>query len=157
LDRSPSSGLARSTVQRIVAALQAEHFLARRSPARRAHRPGLARIAASLGTNAVELLRPHLTALSEQVGETVDLSCSRRFGGVRRSDPGKTAPHRALAVGERFPLHCTANGKAILACFSTEDAAAMIEKSLAHIQARADRQGEAAEGDRNSAPQASCL
>jgi DNA-binding IclR family transcriptional regulator len=35
------------------------------------------------------------------------------------------------AVGERFPLHCTANGKAILACFSAEDAEELIEKSLA--------------------------
>ena len=35
------------------------------------------------------------------------------------------------AVGERFPLHCTANGKAILACFSPEDVEELIDKSVA--------------------------
>ncbi|MBR0755246.1 hypothetical protein JQ604_23930 [Bradyrhizobium jicamae] len=32
------------------------------------------------------------------------------------------------AVGERFPLHCTANGKAI---FSSSESAKLIDKSLA--------------------------
>jgi len=35
------------------------------------------------------------------------------------------------AVGERFPLHCTANGKAILSCFAAEDAERLIAKSVA--------------------------
>ena len=35
------------------------------------------------------------------------------------------------AVGARFPLHCTANGKAILSCFSKPDALALVDKSLA--------------------------
>ena len=30
------------------------------------------------------------------------------------------------AIGERFPLHCTANGKAILACFAKEDTDALL-------------------------------
>ena len=108
-------------------------FLAEAHPGRGVRiGPGLARIAASLGTNAAELLRPHLTALSEQVGETVDLSILSG-GSVVFVDqiPGRQRLIALSAVGERFPLHCTANGKAILACFSTEDATAMIEKSVA--------------------------
>ena len=126
-------GLARSTVQRIVAALQAEDFLAEAQPGRGVRiGPGLARIAASVGANTAELLRPHLTALSEQVGETVDLSILSG-GSVVFVDqiPGRQRLIALSAVGERFPLHCTANGKAILACFSNEDAATMIEKSVA--------------------------
>jgi DNA-binding IclR family transcriptional regulator len=34
-------------------------------------------------------------------------------------------------VGVRFPLHCTANGKAILACFSQYEASLPIDRSLA--------------------------
>ena len=126
-------GLARSTVQRIVAALLAEHFLAEAQPGRGVRiGPGLARIAASLGANAVELLRPQLTALSEEVGETVDLSVLSGGSAVFVDQiPGKRRLIALSAVGERFPLHCTANGKAILACFSVEDASAMIDKSLA--------------------------
>jgi DNA-binding IclR family transcriptional regulator len=126
-------GLARSTVQRIVAALQAEDFLAEAHPGRGVRiGPGLARIAASLGTNSVELLRPHLTALSEEVGETVDLAILSG-GSVVFVDqiPGRQRLTALSAVGERFPLHCTANGKAILACFAAEDTYAMIDKSVA--------------------------
>jgi DNA-binding IclR family transcriptional regulator len=126
-------GLARSTVQRIVAALQAEHFLAEAQPGRGVRiGPGLARIAASLGANAAELLRPHLTALSEEVGETVDLSVLSGGSAIFIDQiPGKQRLIALSAVGERFPLHCTANGKAMLACFSSEDAASMIDKSAA--------------------------
>jgi DNA-binding IclR family transcriptional regulator len=44
--------------------------------------------------------------------------------------PGRHRLVAVSAVGERFPLHCTANGKAILACFSEEDADELIDKSL---------------------------
>jgi DNA-binding IclR family transcriptional regulator len=77
-------------------------------------------------------LRPHLTALSEEVGETVDLSVLSGGSAIFIDQiPGKQRLIALSAVGERFPLHCTANGKAMLACFSGEDAAAMIDKSVA--------------------------
>ncbi len=94
--------------------------------------PGLARIAASLGSNSAELLRPHLVALSERVGETVDLSVLSGGSAVFVDQiPGRQRLVAVSAVGERFPLHCTANGKAILACFASEDAALLIQKSVA--------------------------
>jgi DNA-binding IclR family transcriptional regulator len=126
-------GLARSTVQRIVAALAAEEFVTAATPGRGVRiGAGLARIAASLGSNIAEILRPHLQALCEEVGETVDLSVLSGGSAIFIAQfPGRQRLVAVSAVGARFPLHCTANGKAILSCFSKPDAVALIEKSLA--------------------------
>jgi DNA-binding IclR family transcriptional regulator len=127
-----SVDLARSTVQRIVAALAAEDFVIASGPGDVRIGPGLVRIAASVGSNTADLIRPHLRALGEEVGETVDLAVLS--GGSTVFVDQVSGRHRLVAVsavGERFPLHCTANGKAILACFSPEDAEELIDKSLA--------------------------
>jgi DNA-binding IclR family transcriptional regulator len=93
---------------------------------------GLARIAASVGANLAETMRPHLEALGEEVGETVDLSILSGGSAIFIAQvPGRQRLVAVSAVGERFPLHCTANGKAILSCFAKEDALALIDKSLA--------------------------
>ena len=69
-------GLARSTVQRIVAALAAEEFVTEAQPGRgvanwrRSCRASRLRIS----SNLTEILHPHLPRLREEVGETVDLS-----------------------------------------------------------------------------------
>lgn len=125
-------GLARSTVQRIVAALASEDFVAEAQPGRGVRiGAGLARIAASLSSNYADILHPHLIALRDVVGETVDLSI---LSGGSAVFVDQITSHRRLvalsAIGERFPLHCTANGKAILSCFAKEDAARLIEKSV---------------------------
>ncbi|HUZ66793.1 MAG TPA: IclR family transcriptional regulator [Beijerinckiaceae bacterium] len=124
--------LPRSTVQRIVSALAAEDFL---TPAGAGGGvrigAGLARLGASVGSNASDLVRPHLRVLGAAVEETVDLAVLSS-GSVLFIDqiPGR---HRLLAlsaVGERFPLHCTANGKAILACFDEANTEELLRKSL---------------------------
>jgi hypothetical protein len=85
--------------------------------------PSLVRIAASVASNTTDLIRPHLRALGEEVGETVDLAVLSGGSTVFVDQvPGRHRLVAISAVGERFPLHCTANGKAILACFSPEDA-----------------------------------
>lgn len=126
-------GLARSTVQRIVTALMQEEFVIEAQPGRGVRiGPGLARIASSLSSNVVEMLRPHLSQLRDEVDETVDLSIL--LGGSAMfidQLPGRQRLVAISAVGERFPLHCTANGKALLACFGKEDVARLIEKSRA--------------------------
>jgi DNA-binding IclR family transcriptional regulator len=126
-------GLARSTVQRIVAALVTEDFVTEAQPGRGVRiGPGLARIAASLSSNFTEILHPHLVALRDEVGETVDLSILSGGSAVFIDQiPGKQRLVALSGIGERFPLHCTANGKAILSCFAKEDAATLIEKSAA--------------------------
>ena len=127
-----SVSLARSTVQRIVAALAAEDFVVASGPGDVRIGAGLVRIAASVSTNTTDLIRPHLRTLGETVGETVDLAVLS--GGSTLFVDQVPGRHRLVAlsaVGERFPLHCTANGKAILACFSADDAEELIEKSIA--------------------------
>lgn len=128
-------GLARSTVQRIVAALAQEEFVVEAHPGRGVRiGPALVRMGASMNSNFSEVLHPHLFALREEVGETVDLSILS--GGSAVFIDQITGNQRLVAlsgVGERFPLHCTANGKAILSCFAEEDAERLIEKSVAEF------------------------
>jgi DNA-binding IclR family transcriptional regulator len=117
--------LARSTVQRILTALAAEDFVIEAQPGRGTRiGPGLARIAASLASNLTELLHARLVALSEEFGETIDLSIIDQV-------PGRHRLVALSAVGQRFPLHCTANGKAMLACYPQKEAAVLIDKSVA--------------------------
>ncbi|XSC47359.1 IclR family transcriptional regulator [Bradyrhizobium sp. RDT10] len=127
-----SVDLARSTVQRIVAALMAEDFVTSTGPGEVRIGIGFLRIAASVGATSTDIIRPHLLTLGEDVGETVDLSVLSG-GSVVFVDqvPGRQRLTALSAVGERFPLHCTANGKAVLACFSPDEGEELIEKSIA--------------------------
>jgi DNA-binding IclR family transcriptional regulator len=126
-------GLARSTVQRILAALAAEDFVMEAQPGRGARiGPGIARIAASLVANVTELLHARLVAVRDEFGETIDLSVLTGGSAVFIDQiPGRQRLVALSAVGQRFPLHCTANGKAMLACYPEAQAAALIDKSVA--------------------------
>jgi DNA-binding IclR family transcriptional regulator len=126
-----SVGLARSTVQRIVGALASEGFVVAASAEGRVRiGPGLLRIAMSLGDNSAALVRPHLHALAARVEETVDLAVLAGGSVVFIEQiMGKHRLAALSAIGARFPLHCSANGKAILACFSEDDADDLIAKS----------------------------
>jgi DNA-binding IclR family transcriptional regulator len=117
-------GLPRSTVQRIVHALIAERLLMAASPTSRV-RLGteILALAANSKIDIVEIAHPHLKQLSEAGGETVDLAVLRRDHLVFLDQVAGSHRLRAVsAVGEIFPLHCTANGKACLALL--EEAAA---------------------------------
>jgi DNA-binding IclR family transcriptional regulator len=71
--------LPRSTVQRIVAALEAETFLIPASAAGGVRLgPALMRLAASVNTGVSAIARPLLLALSEELMETVDISVPRK-------------------------------------------------------------------------------
>jgi DNA-binding IclR family transcriptional regulator len=109
--------LARSTVQRIVAALAAEKLLIAASPAGRVRLgPTILRLAASARIDFVALARPFLVQLSNELNETVDLASIKKDHLVFVDQV--IGPHRlraVSAVGETFPLYCTANGKAYLA------------------------------------------
>jgi len=112
------TGLARSTVQRIVEALQDVGWVTPPSPNGGVLLgPGLTELAAAGGRPAqLAILHPHLERLSAELNETVDLS-------IRSLDRAlfvdQVTAHQRLravsAVGETFPLHCSANGKAMLA------------------------------------------
>lgn len=115
-------GLARSTVQRIVAALADEQFLIAATPKSRVKLgPAIIRLANATRLEVSQLVRPLMEELSREIGETIDLSIIQ--GKMAVFVDQVTGSHRLRAVsaiGERFPLHSTACGKALLATLSDE-------------------------------------
>jgi IclR family acetate operon transcriptional repressor len=114
--------LPRSTVQRIVAALGDEQLLMPASPnARVKLGPALIRLAAAANAGTERLVRPLMQELSRLVEETVDLSVLHGGSAMLIEQVQGTQRLVAVsAVGKEFPLHCTANGKALLALLPPE-------------------------------------
>jgi DNA-binding IclR family transcriptional regulator len=110
-------GLARSTVQRIVSALESENMVIAASPNGRVRLgPTIARLATSVQTDFVSIARPFLIKLSDELRETVDLATVKKDHLVFIDQViGSQRLRTVAAVGETFPLYCTANGKAYLA------------------------------------------
>lgn len=109
--------LPRSTVQRIVNALQAEQFVISASPERGIRLgPELGALAEAARIDVLEMLRPYLVDLARRTKETVDLAVlrGRRLIFVDQI-PGTHRLRTVSFVGETFPLCDTANGKACLA------------------------------------------
>jgi len=109
--------LPRSTVHRLTTALALEGLVTAASPTARVRLgPELTRLAMSARREIRLELRPFMEQLFERLNETVDLAILD--GDHLRFVDQIAAPHRLRAVsgiGATFPLHCTANGKAILA------------------------------------------
>jgi len=124
--------LARSTVQRIVGALAEEHFLISATPTARAKLgPALIRLATSANLEIDEFVRPIMRRISRETGETVDLSILKS-GSVVFIDqiPGSHRLQAVSAVGESFPLTCTANGKALLSLLKPDDLKRVFDQGL---------------------------
>src|ERR1700730_13288337 len=104
--------LARSTVQRIVAALESMHLVIAASPNGRVRLgPTIARLATSVQTDFVSIARPFLIKLSDELRETVDLATVKKDHLVFIDQViGSQRLRTVSAVGETFPLHCTADG-----------------------------------------------
>ena len=115
-------GLPRSTVQRIVSALQAERLvISSRGGAGIRLGPELHALSDAVRFNVVDLMRPLLRRLSAQTEETVDLSVLRDGRMVFIDQvPGSQRLRAISAVGEVFPLATTANGRACLATMDDE-------------------------------------
>jgi len=142
-------GLPRSTVHRVVSALAAEGLLAAASPNGRVRLgPEIARLALASRRELRQELRPYLQRLFDDLNETVD--CAVLDGDHLRFIDQIAAPHRLRAVssvGATFPLHCTANGKALLAELTPEEVARILPTRLrrctpATITARAQLMAE---------------
>ncbi|WP_190284857.1 IclR family transcriptional regulator [Bacillus sp. S3] len=124
--------LARSTVQRIVAALEQEKLVTAAST-NSGFRLGseIARLAGAVHSDLREELRPFLIQLSNMVNETVDLSILDN-GKVLFVDQIIAAhPLQATSQpGASFPLHCTANGKVILASLPISEVENLLPEQL---------------------------
>jgi DNA-binding IclR family transcriptional regulator len=116
-------GLARSTVQRIVYALDEERFVIAASPTGRVRLgPGLVSLGSAAKADLDRVILPYMKQLSDEVKETVDLSVqdgvSMIFIDQIISD--KQRLRAVSAVGQPFPIHSCANGKAVLATMDEE-------------------------------------
>ena len=128
-------GLPRSTVQRLVDALAKESMVIAATAATGVRLgPALIALGAATRFPVVELARPTLEALAKVTGETIDLAIVNadrvvfldHIAGVHRLAA-------VSAVGAAFPLHCSANGKAMLAL--------MTEAEISRMRKRLDLAG----------------
>ncbi len=129
-------GLPRSTVQRIVGALQTERLLiANMSGGGVRLGPELGALAQAARFNTAEQCRPLLTELTQATGETSDLSVLRGDKMIFIDQvPGTHRLRTVSSVGEVFPVTTTANGRACLAQLPRDMA-------LNHAKAEAARTG----------------
>ena len=125
-------GLARSTVQRIVNALETERLLIAAQPSGRVVLgPTILRLASSVRSDFLELARPLLTKLSADLKETVDLAVIKKDRLIFVDQVvGSQRLRTVSAVGESFPLYCTANGKAYLATLDDRAVERLIGRSF---------------------------
>jgi DNA-binding IclR family transcriptional regulator len=123
--------LARSTVQRIVAALECEKLVIAATPNGRVRLgPAILRLAASVRSDFIAMARPFLEKLSAELHETVDLSVVKKDHLVFIDQViGSQRLRTVASVGETFPLYCTANGKAYLAQLSDQAIEKLIGRS----------------------------
>jgi DNA-binding IclR family transcriptional regulator len=121
-----------STVYRILNALESARLIAFTSSAGYIRLGvGLSMLAESVPRDLRRELRPYLDRLFSEVNENIDLAVlqNNKVFFVEHLE----APHRlrsVSAVGLSFPLHCTANGKAILAQLPLEEVERIIPAQL---------------------------
>jgi DNA-binding IclR family transcriptional regulator len=127
-------GLARSTVQRIVGALQDERLVIVTGKGGIRLGPEITSLASAAHFDVVEICRPSLVTLVKTTGETVDLSVLR--GGRMIFLDQVQGTHRlrtVSAVGDVFPLTTTANGKAALSILDRQIARRIAEAEFTEI------------------------
>jgi DNA-binding IclR family transcriptional regulator len=127
-------GVHKSTASRLLATLR-EHDLVDQNPQtekfRLAH--GLVRLARAVAgeMDLVRLARPLLQELAEVTRETVNLAVPD--GDTIVHIDQITPPQQVVNVnwvGKHVPLHCTSNGKVLLASMSAKDRARILRRAL---------------------------
>jgi IclR family transcriptional regulator, acetate operon repressor len=132
-------GLPRSTVQRLVQALQHERLVEVGGPAEPGVRlgSGLAELAGTIRTDVVRVARPHLQALFDTLHETVDIGQAQgrevRFLDQIVSDRELRAVSRKEG---RLSLHWLACGKVLLAAMSRAEVESVLDPALAPATGR---------------------
>jgi DNA-binding IclR family transcriptional regulator len=130
-DISESVGLPRSTVHRMVLALEAERLVSCNGPAQYRLGPEILHLAEYCKSGLIRDIHPYLGRLSRELDETVDLSV--RSGHMVTVVDQIIAMHRLkvdAALGKSFPLYCTAGGKAILAALPDDIGQAVLDGPL---------------------------
>jgi DNA-binding IclR family transcriptional regulator len=132
IELSAQVGLPRSTAHRIVSALAQEGFVRPAASGKLRIGPALVGLAVSSRSDLRHEVGPYLERLCHELRETVDLAVLDA-GEVLFID--QYTSRRTLRIvseiGARFPLHATANGKALLAALSVEEVLELLPKRLA--------------------------
>ncbi|SKA80200.1 transcriptional regulator, IclR family [Pseudomonas extremaustralis] len=115
-------GLPRSTVQRIVAALETEQLVEAMRPGNGFRLgPALAQLIHQTHTDIISIARKSLEALCEHLQESVTLSC---ISGKQTVVIDRVIAERELRVvfpmGQSLPMYATADGKALLSTLTDE-------------------------------------
>lgn len=124
--------LPRSTVQRIVSALETEYLVEAIGPGGGFRLgPALGRLIHRTQTDIISLVRPHLEHLSNQLQESVSLS---KPAGENIYVIDRIVAERELRVvfpiGIHVPLHSTASGKALLSRLSNDQVCELLPDQL---------------------------
>jgi DNA-binding IclR family transcriptional regulator len=129
-------GLARSTVYRLVAALEQERFVVAASSSRGFRLgPGLASLTIAATRDLSALIHPYLAELSHELNETVDLAVLEQ-DSVLFVDRVVAASRTLLvqsSVGALLPAHTTAPGKALLAALPDEEVERLLPPKLERL------------------------
>lgn len=126
--------LPKSTVHRLVTALAEEELVAQSPGGHVRLGSAIPRLAAAEREALADRLRPVLAHLRRELDETVDLAVLDG-SGMRFVDqlPAPRRLRATSAVGEVFPLHCTANGKALLAAMPEERVRTLLPAKLPRL------------------------
>lgn len=119
---APSTGIARSTVQRILATL-AETGMVAQDTATQRYRIGPQALLIGMGYNAgnalVNAARPHMFTLRDRTGETVGLSVAVGDARIFLEEVQSTSEIRfASEMGRLYPLWSGANGRVLMSGLS---------------------------------------
>ena len=133
-------GMHRTTLFRFLATLRARGYV-ERDPGTDRYRLGLGvlALASSLldGLDVRRLAHPVLAALSDATRELVHLAVLDRGEVVTiERIEGKEPLSLQTGIGERRPAHCTASGKAILACLPTETVDSVLAPGMPAVTPR---------------------
>lgn len=114
-------GLPRSTTHRITSALCREGFVRTSQSGRLQIGPAIFGFSASTQRSLKEEVAPYLLRLSHRLNETVDLAVLEGYDVLFIDECVPARDLRVVSqIGARFPAHCTANGKALLAALPDE-------------------------------------
>jgi len=131
IELSARVGLPRSTAHRIVSALAQEGFVRAAPSGKLRIGPALVGLAVASRSDLRHEVAPYLERLSHELRETVDLAVLDA-GEVLFID--QYTSRRTLRIvseiGARFPLHATANGKALLAAVPPEELPDLLPRRL---------------------------
>jgi len=125
-------GLARTTVYRIVTTLESEGLLTTTRPGGRIQLGiELIPLGAAVRTDVRRELRPFLEDLSLTLDETVDLAILDKDHVIFLDQIVRLHRlHAVSGIGVEFPLHCTANGKALLTTYPQDELIRILPEKL---------------------------